>query len=369
MKNKSTTYTIIATAVFGLAVQAASAAGIVASIEKAPVSADGNVSGVPADFVITLDRSLDHNIPGRSLAEGDVIRVILPPEFDLGNLNPAFPLRDIPFPDDELPCFPGALECTSAVILHGWPQQPFFAPKAFHTLSIDEEDNAFVFTAVQAMEALPPTNPGIKQLHLFLHGVVNPQPGQYRIRVEAQTGPGGTWETGTGMYHVIPKVRPSVNPTSVLVKATSGLLGPAACGPGTLPPNPHNPMIQDTMVNEDAPYVWTVLLWDGQGGPIGDAVLQWANAGHAEILRGGETIGHVRIDAPPGATGFGITVNPLPCPPIIGGAPVIGATEGIGPQPVGRMDMQFHAGDTAGVYTTTISLNKGNSTEFVVTAY
>ena len=72
------------------------AAGIVSSIDKAPVIADGNVSGMPTDIVITLDTSLDPSMPGRFLARDAQIRVIFPPEFDLGNLNPSFPLSDVP---------------------------------------------------------------------------------------------------------------------------------------------------------------------------------------------------------------------------------------------------------------------------------
>ena len=48
------------------------AAGIVSSIDKAPVIADGNVTGMPTDIVITLDRALDPAVPGRMLAAGVV---------------------------------------------------------------------------------------------------------------------------------------------------------------------------------------------------------------------------------------------------------------------------------------------------------
>jgi len=38
-------------------------------------------------------------------------------------------------------------------------------------------------------------------------------------------------------------------------------------------------------------------------------------------------------------------------------APVIAGTPGIGPQPVGRLDLLFWTGSEAGGYTTTLSLN------------
>jgi hypothetical protein len=339
------------------------AAGIVASIDKASVTADGNVTGVPTNYVITLEGSLDHKVPGRSLKSGDQIKVFFPPEFDLGNLNPAFPLSDVPA--SGVPCVPGNLQCTTAVILQGWPQEPFFPPALFHTLSIDPVENAFVFTAVQDL----PANPGIKQLLLILHGVTNPSPGHYRIRVEAQTGPGGAWESGSGLLQVLPRSRPSVNITSVLVKALSGLLpGGPACGPGTLPPNPDNPVFQVTAVNSHAPFTWTFLLWGHDNEPLDDVVLRWVNPNHALLLRGNHNVGHIYIDAPHGATGYGIDSNPLGCPTKIGGAPVIAGTPGIGPQPVGRLDLAFRAGSEPGEYTTTISLNNGNSVQMTVTA-
>ena len=46
------------------------AAGIVSSIEKAPVIADGDVSGQPTDFVINFTGSPDHDVPGRPLMAG-----------------------------------------------------------------------------------------------------------------------------------------------------------------------------------------------------------------------------------------------------------------------------------------------------------
>ncbi len=343
----------------------AQAAGIVSSIDKAPVIADGDVTGKPTDIVITLEGSLDHNVDGRTLAAGDQIRVIFPPDFDLGNLNPAFPLTDVP--NGGVPCFPTNLQCTTAVILRGWPQDPYFLPNTFHTLSIDPVENAFVFTAVQDMAPSGVTNPGIKQMHLILHGVTNPSPGNYRIRVEAQTGPGGAWETGSGVYHVFPKTRPSVNITSVFVKALSGQLpGGVACGPGTNPPNPDNPVYQTAAVNSVAPFAWTFLLWGRNNEALDNVGLQWVNANNALLRRGGATIGHVNIDAPVGAAGYGIAQ--LGCPTLMGGAPVIAGTPGIGPQPVGRLDLQFTAGNVAGDYTTTISLNNGNSVQMVVTA-
>jgi hypothetical protein len=202
----------------------------------------------------------------------------------------------------------------------------------------------------------------------MLHGVINPEPGNYLIRVEAQTGAGGAWETGSGIFHVLPHARPSVNPTSVLVKATSGLMGDPACGPGTLPPNPDNPMFQTTNILSPAPFMWTMLMWGERKSVMEGLSLAWVNANHARLVQRKKTVGQVFIDAPLGAYGHNIVVNPLGCPTSMGGAPVIAGTPGIGPQPVGRLDLQFHTGSEVGDYTTTISLNNGNSINMVVTA-
>jgi len=144
---------------------AAFAGGIVASIDKAPVVADGDVAGMPTDVVITLDGSLDPAVPGRSLAAGDVIKVIFPPAFDLANLDPGYPLLDVPTPLPPVAplsandCVPAFLTCTTAVILQGWPQEPYFPPALFHTLSIDAAENALIFTALQDLVAAPPATP------------------------------------------------------------------------------------------------------------------------------------------------------------------------------------------------------------------
>jgi hypothetical protein len=351
------------------------AAGIVADIQKAPVIADGDVSGKPTDIVITLSGSLEPVAAGRGLSAGGEIRVIFPPEFELTDLDPAFPLADVPTPFPPvpplppMPCVPANLQCTTAVLLQGWPQQPLFPPVLFHTLSIDAADNALVFTAAQDIVPNPPAFPGIKQIHLITNGLTNPAPGNYRISVDAQTGPGGAWETGSGLVKIIPQARPSINVTSVFVKALAGLLpGGPACGPGTLPPNPANPVYQNTAVGAAAPYTWTFLLWGSDSEPLDDVILEWTSAKRARILRDNATIGHVDIDAPRGASGYGLQVNPLGCPTWMPGAPVIGGTPGIGPQPVGRLDIRFTAGDMPGTYTTTLSLNNGNTVQMFVEA-
>ena len=353
----------------------AGAAGIVDAIEKAPIIADGDVTGMPTDIVITLNGSMDHNVPGRGLAAGNQIKVIFPAEFDLANLDPRYPLSSIrrPTPAGQLPCFGGNLQCTTGVLSHGWPQQPVRPPSLFYTVDIDPVKNAFTFTALRDIVPNPPDKPGIKKLHLILHGVTNPHPGEYYIRVEAQTGLDASWETGSGILKILPKARPSINVTSVFVKALSGQLLPGdvpACGPGTMPPNNDNPIYQTTTVGSPAPYVWTFLIWGKDMNPVSDVYLDWSNANHALLRSGRKAIGHVFIEVPSGAMGYGLDMNPygLSCPPYLRATPIIGSTPGIGPQAVGRLDLLFHAGDVPGDYITTLTLNNGNEIQMVVTA-
>ena len=77
-------------------------------------------------------------------------------------------------------------------------------------------------------------------------------------------------------------------------------------------------------------------------------------------------VGALYIDVPRDAEGFDIQVNPLDCGTYLPAAPVIGGTPGVGPQPVGRLDLQFWAGTVPGVYTTTLSMRNGNSERMVV---
>ena len=345
----------------------AQASDLVAGIKKAWVVPDGNVSGERALYVIDLEGSMDPDVPGRALRKGRQIRVIFPPEFDLANLDPAYPLLDFPVPAQ--PCVPTSFLCTTAVLLKGWPEEPYFLPNQWAKLSIDTSRNAFVFTALQDIVPKPPESPGIKQLFLLLHGVTNPAPGDYRIRVEAQTEFWGRWETGSALLRVLPEPQPSIDATSVFVKALSGLLptGPA-CGPGTLPPNPDNPVYQQTYTDSNAPYVWSFLLWGKNREPLSDAWLDWTSESHARLMRGAAPVGQVFIDAPYGASGYGLEVNPLGCPTLLSAAPVIGPTTGIGPDPVGRLDVRFRTGDRPGDYITTFALDDGNSVQMVVTA-
>ncbi|MEN7341964.1 MAG: hypothetical protein AAAFM81_03445 [Pseudomonadota bacterium] len=349
--------------------------GIIARIDNAPIVANGDVAGAPTDLLITLDGSLDPNVTGRSLSAGKTISVLLPAEFDLSNINPNYPLRDVPFPFPpapplpERPCIPGNLQCTTAVLLRGWPQDPLFPPILNATLSIDEQRNALVFTAVHDIN----TTPGLKQIHLILNGVSNPPAGRYRLKIEAETGPAGAMETGEGLITIRHAPAASINATSVFVPALAGRLpGGVACGPGSSPPLPDNPIYQNTGLLEAAPFVWSNLVWAADAEPMDDLELLPLSSNIYFLLRSNRAgpwwrrfAGTVYVESPPGARHQ--RIEQVDCPQRLPATPVIGATPGIGPQEVGRLDLQFYGGDKAGVYRTTLTIKGGNAIEYVVT--
>ena len=78
------------------------AGDIVVATPKAPVVADGDVTGKPTDFNLVLDRSLDPQVAGRSLLQGKTIKVTLPD---------AFIRTEVPVKAPE-----------SGALVKGWPQ-------------------------------------------------------------------------------------------------------------------------------------------------------------------------------------------------------------------------------------------------------
>jgi hypothetical protein len=111
---------------------------------------------------------------------------------------------------------------------------------------------------------------------------------------------------------------------------------------------------------------WNSLIWDNKGEPYSDIELLLVTESHYLLRRKGRTIGHVRIDAPEGATGFSI-INTLDAP--LPGTPVIGlGPGGAPPPPVQRYEVQFDAGfaPVPGRYATTLRLNNGNEVEMFV---
>lgn len=308
--------------------------GIVASVSKAPIDPAGDVAGERTDFVINLDTSLDPAVYGRALLAGNTIKVTLPDDFEyLGGpiLNPGPPPG----------CPPTAGTCGTGVLLQGWPQNPIPPSPDNYTLSL-EGTHTIVYTATRNLMPGDPSlnGPGIKQMHLILTNFVNPHAGRYEFLVEAQTGPGGTTETGVGVVHIRPKPRASINVTSIFAG----------------PPPFANTIYQTTGVGADAPLAWNFLVWDRRGAPALDVTVHQVSNTKAHLKQGNKVIGHISIDAPGGATGQSVSGGPS----VLVGAPVKGLL-------TGRLTVQFTAGDEPGLYTTTLRMNNGTSVTMYVT--
>ncbi len=315
---------------------------IVANIEKASVVPDGDVAGAVTDLLINLDTSLDPDVLGRSLLTGRTIKVTLPDAF-VNTGSP--PLQDV---FSSSTCVPGNLQCSTAVLLQGWPQHPILprippTPPGTGTpqysLSL-EGTNTIVFTAnVDLVPGATLPGPGIKQIHLILNGFLNPtQPGSYSISVEAETGPNGELETGTGMVRILPQVRPSIGVTS-------------AFNPGA-----PNTIYQETTPGELTPLPFDFLLWDRTGGPFEGVTVEMVNPHHALLKQGEVVVGHVKIRTPPGATGQEVFSEE---PSFVINAPITGV-------PAARLTVFFRAGLTTGKYVVTFALKGGNAVQMFV---
>lgn len=316
------------------------AQGIVTSVFKAPVVADGNVAGAPTDIVITLDDSLDPAVEGRTLLAGNQIRITLPDDF----VN----VRDW---EGHTVFSPGCagFQCNTGIFLQGWPQHPIFpmfppgsngGTPVFYESSLDKETNTFIFTALQDVKpGLDFDGPGIKQIHLLALGYDNPGPGFYDILVEAETGTDGALETGSARVQIYPSIRPSINVTSV----------------SSVPGNP-NRIYQQTTPGSPTPLPYLFLLWDSLGEPLLGVEIAMINANHGLMKQGPKTVGHVYIKAPGGASGH--KVESLG-PSLEGNAPVSGV-------PTAYLTAEFFAGSETGRYETTFALNNGNSATMVV---
>nr|AEA07649.1 hypothetical protein [uncultured bacterium] len=317
--------------------QAAFAGDIVNSVIKAPVVSDGTTAGHATDIVINLDTTLDPSTNGRTLLQGKTIRITLPASFQntkdymFGGCGP--PLFDKP--------------CNTAVLLQGWPQHPVGPPPEKYAFDYEEATNTLVFTAKVDLEPDAPLNPGIKQMHLLLFGFTNPHPGHYRLKVEAETGPGGALETGWAKIHIIPKSRPSINVTSTSAED-----------------NPDNPMTRNTIyqsatVGTAVPLNYNFLLWDRKDKAfLGVDIVDIDGNGNYLFKKDNKVVGHVSIDGPEGAVGqmlmsFGESVQESP--------PTIG-----GPETTARWVGKFYAGSEPGRYTVTAKLNGGNEVEMFV---
>jgi len=303
----------------------------------APVLPDGRVAGSLTEFVINLGVPLDPNVPGKTLLKGNTIKITFPDAFE-NTGAPAF--QGVGTEN----CAPGNLQCTTGVLLQGWPQHPIRPPFQKYEISL-EGRNTVVFTALEDLLPEPPLEPGIKQIHLILKRFRNPDPGQYGIRIAAETGPGGEMETGWGQLQIIPQTRPAISVTS-------------AFNPGS-----PNTIYQEAEPGELTPFNYDLLLWGSQGEPLEGVTITEVDSGGdpaspvGNFVQGGNVIGQIFLDGPNGVTGQVVFTE---SPSVEINAPITGV-------PTGHLVASFRAGTTSGDYLVTFALNGGNSIQMTVT--
>jgi hypothetical protein len=307
--------------------------GIVASIGKAPVVSNGDVSGELPELVVNLDVSMDPAVAGRALLLGKTIKIILPEGMiDTG----AVPAQTPVTPGCTVPLLYVTWKCNTVFVLQGWPQHAvgFPPPNIPNTYAVSSDGpNTLVVTALKDLIPNPPLEPGIKQLHLLLAGYVVPRPGVYEVQVVAETGLNGAVETGSGLFHVLPKPKPSINVASVF-------------NPGS-----PNTIYQKTAPGAFTPLNYDFLLWDGQGMPMTDVEIA-----DGLLVQGNRTVGQVWIEAPAGAVGQEVFSTGPSFPAL---SPVVSA-------PTARLTARFRVGSLPGNYTVTFHMAGGNTVEMFV---
>ena len=315
------------------------AGDIVVATPKAPVVADGDVTGKPTDFNLVLDRSLDPHVAGRSLLQGKTIKVTLPDAF----IRTAVPVQ--------------APE--SGALVKGWPQGGLGG----YTVSL-AGTHTVVFTATEDIVPSGADNPGIKVLHVRGRAFTNPAPGDYALAVIAETGPGGAVETGTGTLTIRPQVVPSINPSNALF------------------PQPSNNNWQRVPVSTVTPLPLDFLLFGADGQALNNVGIVAADRARFPRYTGGllvqDTDGDGLLDAakdtvvggiigaaPEGATGQSAT-SPIGAT----GRPVLSGqiARADGTMAPGILRVIFRSGDRPGEYTPTFELSGGTATRLTIVA-
>ena len=113
---------VVASLVLGDTTNIAAQDPLIGSILNAPIVPDGTVAGAHPDFTINLNISTDPSVPGRLFSNGNKIQVTLPPEFVRNpDVADQLPVEDV---FGSPTCVPGNLQCTTGLLVQGWPQSP-----------------------------------------------------------------------------------------------------------------------------------------------------------------------------------------------------------------------------------------------------
>ena len=324
---------------------------IVHSVVRAPIVSDGDVAGARFDVVVNFNVSMDPAVNGLSLPAGSQIRIKLPHAFKYTEPDD-FPIANV----GSLNCVPGNLQCTTAVLVRGWPQHPISPAK----YAISLRGNTIVIDITTDIDAASEMDaPGVKGVHLIWSGFRNPdRAGTYHLPVAIKR-PGRRAKHGVANLKIRPQIRPSINITSVYAE---NLDDPMPTDPPSPPPNP-NPIYQTAETNSMAPLPWDFLLWDRQGNALVDVELVEAAPNFHLLVQNDRVVGYVATTGPDLTN---VDVIPTVTSFEVGATPILGATPNLGPTPTGRLRLWFQTGETQGRFKTTLKLLGSNHVRMVV---
>lgn len=325
-------------------------------IGPAPVPPDGYVAGQATHIQFVVVPDANPEVKGLGLERGDALVVAMPAVF---KRNPASPIME----DSD----------RTMVLTKGWPQAPVRQAGQYR-IFFDPTTNSIGARAQEHVTPDGANSPGIKIVHLRGDAFINPEAGNYPVEIRHIGQDGKVKQTWAGAI-------------SILSARMAARLAPTNfhLGPGV------NADFQKAGLNRDAPLPLGVYLWDQSGNLIdgvgiappdparfprytGGLVVQDTNGDRKLDPTVDRVIGGIVVDAPPGATGQAVR-SPLSADGrlVLSGdmprSPKFPPAAGGGKPDHGLLPIQFHTGNTPGVYRPTVILLDGNSYAFTITAH
>lgn len=306
------------------------------SVDRAPVTPDGDVAGAPTDLLVTF-ADPDPTTPGVALKAGGTVRVRLPKAFVNEGVLPVADTGSAP------DCAPPVVSaCSTAVLTQGWPQSPVLP---FPSVEWEADTNTIVLTANADWPSTGIEQPGPKAVHLLLLGFSNPdQAGMYRLAVEIKPDPNSDRVLrGATRTRIKRSIQPAISPNSQ--------------ANGAPPPPFPNTLFQSVRPGEPS-NTMTFYMWDGAGEALVGADFAPGAARMRPITdTSGQRVGSVRVRVPRGAKNWSLDSGG---PSALGTAFLTGI-------PVGRMTAVFTTDpDVFGAYTLEFKLANGNTLEHVI---
>ncbi|RWA53111.1 hypothetical protein AU476_14865 [Cupriavidus sp. UYMSc13B] len=202
-------------------------------IVPAPVPPDGYTAGTATHLVFVLVPDSDPAVKGIELKRGDTLSVALPATF---KRNDRVRLQE----DSDF----------NLTLNKGWPQAAV-KQAGQYKIFFDERTNTIGVRAEKDVAAEGANSPGAKRIHLRGETFMNPAAGAYPVEVRLAAGDGTVKQTWKGAIQILSA------PTAARLAPTNFHLGPGMNGD-----------FQKAGVDQDAPLLLGVLLWDQLGHPL-----------------------------------------------------------------------------------------------------